>query len=381
MHVLLVSHHFLPHVGGLEVLVHYEIEALTHAGHRVTLITSDGSGSAQTPDYPSSVEIIRVPAWHFFENRFRLPYPVFSPRLIARLWSALGKCDVVHIHGFMFHSSITAAILARLRGKPTILTDHGGIQQFDSRLKRILAWIGAHTVGRTTAWCSQRLVAYNVRITRLLEQLTWRKNAALFLPNPVDGRLFHTVTNMERAKLRRELGWDEQRPKVLFVGRLTTEKGVPQVLACAAPERYDLVFCGSGDPSILGDLPRPGVEFLPPRPQPELVKLYQAADLLVVPSKAREGFPLVVQEGLACGMKVILGYEAGFEPYRVLSGLHFCEPTAADLQRAIDAALQAPVPHDMAATLEKFCPRPEPWIRQLYAGLLDFAPLPADARS
>lgn len=379
MRVLLVSHHFLPHVGGLEVLVHYEIEALVAAGHEVVLVTSDGLGSAQTPDYPSTVEIIRVPAWHFLENHFRLPYPIFSLRLLAILWQQLKRCDVLHIHGFMFHSSFVAALLGRLRGKPVMLTDHGGIQQFDSRLKRTLAWIGAHTVGRLTSLCSQRLVAYNVRITRLLERLTGRAGQAIFLPNPVDDHIFHPVTAEEKAKLRSALGWSSDQTYVLFVGRLTPEKGVPLVLECVQPNRYQVVFCGSGDRSILGELPRDGVEFLPPRPQLELVKLYQAADILVVPSKAREGFPLVVQEGLACGMQVILGYETGFEPYRVLSGLHFCEATSVDLQRAIDEALVAPNSAEISAALATFCPLPEHWIRKLYAGWLTFPDLPAGA--
>lgn len=373
MRVLIVSHHFLPHVGGLEVLVHYEIEALAAAGHEVVLVTSNGTGNAQTPRYPDSVQVFRVPAWHFLERRFRLPYPIFSPTLATRIWKELQACDVVHIHGFMFHSSIMAAVLARLRQKPVILTDHGGIQQFDSRFKRILAWIGAHSVGRVTARYSDRLVAYNVRITQLLERLAARPGEALFLPNPVDGELFHPVDASERAALRRDLGWKSDRLKVLFVGRLTTEKGIPLLLDCLRPDQYDVVFCGSGDPSILGPLPRPGVEFLTPRPQAELVKLYQAADLLVVPSKAREGFPLVVQEGLACGLKVILGYEPGFEPYRVLAGLFFCEATAAGVGQAIQSALDHPAPASQAEELARFCPQPDVWICRLFANFLEFA--------
>jgi glycosyltransferase involved in cell wall biosynthesis len=372
MRVLIVSHHFLPHVGGLEVLVHYEIQALLEAGHEVVLVTSDGTGSAQSPEYPAAVRMVRVPAWHFLERRFRLPYPLFSPALVGRLWRELAACDVVHIHGFMFHSSIIAAVLARLRGKRVILTDHGGIQQFDSRVKRTLAWIGAHTVGRCTALCSHKLIAYNTRITQLLEQLTRRPGRAVFLPNPVDDALFHPLDAADRADLRRALGWPADRPKVLFVGRLTPEKGVPLLLANTAPDQYDLVFCGSGDPSILGELPQPGVEFLPPRPQDELVKLYQAADLLVVPSKAREGFPLVVQEGLACGMQVVLGYEKGFEPYRVLPGLHFCEPTADGVAQAIRQALRHPAPNRQGAELARFCPQPDVWIRDLFDGFLEF---------
>ena len=174
MRVLIVSHAALPHVGGVEVLVHQEIRALIAAGHQVTLLTSDGMGEAQNPQYLGDVRIVRVTAWHGLERRFRLGYPIFAPSLVWRLWRELDWCETVHIHGFMFLSSIVAALLARGRGKTIILTDHGGIQHFQSRVKRLLVRIGAATVGRITARCSTRLVAYNSRIARLLERLAAR---------------------------------------------------------------------------------------------------------------------------------------------------------------------------------------------------------------
>lgn len=367
MRVLIVSHHALPHVGGLEVLVDYEIRALVEAGHEVTLITSNGTGAAQTPAYPESVRIIRVPAWHILERRFRLPYPIFSPRLVSTAWSEVSRCDVIHVHGFMFLSSLVAVLVARLRGRSVILTDHGGIQHFDSPIKSVLARIGAETVGRITTRGAYRLVTYNTRIGRLLARFGRPNAQSVFLPNPVDGQVFFPVDAGERGRLRQQLGWTQGRAKVLFVGRMTEEKGVPQLLACASTD-YDLVFCGSGDPSILGALPRDGIEYLPPRPQIELVKLYQAADVLVVPSKVREGFPLVVQEALSCGLRVVLGYDDGFEPYRALAGLQFCEPNAAELRRAIGNALAAPDSSRERETLQLF-PQPRDWIERLYGSL------------
>jgi D-inositol-3-phosphate glycosyltransferase len=364
MRVLIVSHHALPHVGGLEVLVDYEIRALIAAGHEVTLVTSNGTGNAQTPAYPPSVRVLRVPASHFLERRFRLPYPLFGPKLVRVLWKEIGRADVVHIHGFMFQTSVVAALLSRLRRRHLILTDHGGIQQFDSRLKSILARIGAETAGRLTACCANQLVAYNTRINRLLERLTGRDDS-LFLPNPVDGRLFHPLSPGERSRVREELGWTDH-PKVLYVGRLITEKGAPLLAECVSAD-YDLVFCGSGDPSILGALPRPGIEYLPPRPQAELVKLYQAADLLVVPSKVREGFPLVVQEALACGLPVVLGEDEGFGPYRVLPGLTFCQPTREGVRDAIASAFAKAYIESTVESLAEFCPEPAIWIRRLYS--------------
>ena len=51
---------------------------------------------------------------------------------------------------------------------------------------------------------------------------------------------------------------------------------------------------------------------------PGLAELYRASDVFVLPSQG-EGFPLVVQEALACGLPVVCGDEstgADAEPRR-----------------------------------------------------------------
>ena len=159
---------------------------------------------------------------------------------------------------------------------------------------------------------------------------------------------------------REQLGWQPGRKKVLFAGRIIATKGVPLVLA-AADRSYDLVFCGPGDLSLLGTLPRAGVEYLPPRPQAELRQLYYAADVLVLPADVREGFPLVVQEAVACGLPVVLGYDPGFEPYRTLPNLFFCERTVESVRANIQLALVAE-----ASTKSDFFPSLEQWMRTLY---------------
>ena len=51
----------------------------------------------------------------------------------------IGWCDVVHAHGFMFQNTALAVVLARLRGKPCVLTDHGGIQRTSQQIPIVFA--------------------------------------------------------------------------------------------------------------------------------------------------------------------------------------------------------------------------------------------------
>ncbi len=336
MNTLVVSHLALPHVGGVENLVDLEIRALVNAGHSVTLVTSDGTGHGSEPSYPSSAKVIRVRAWHGLERRFGIPYPLFSPRLLSVLWKEVRRADAVHAHGFLFLGSVVAMIATKMQGKPSILTDHGGIQKFASRPATLLARIGAETLGRLTAILADRAVTYNSRIATTLAKFRRRDDVELLF-NPVDPALFFPPTDEKRNEARKRLGWDA-RPRVLFVGRLIAMKGVPLLLSIAKPE-WELVFCGPGDAAILGSLPRAGIEYLPPRPQAELRALYHAADVLVLPAEVREGFPLVVQESLTCGLPVVLGDDPGFEPYRGLPGLSYTKLNTDVLRSKIEAAL------------------------------------------
>lgn len=367
MRVLVVSHLALPHVGGVENLVDLEVRALAAAGHEVRLLTSDGTGAGRAP----AGDVVRVPASHLLERRAGIPYPLFGPALLAALWREVGWADVVHAHGFLFQNTAAALVVARLQRKPALLTDHGGIQKFGSRAATLAARFGAESVGRLSATIATRTLAYNSRIVATLNRLGRRRDTA-FLANPVDPAVFAPPTTEQRAAARAALGWPADRPKVLFAGRLIAAKGVPLLLAAADPA-FDLVFCGPGDVGLLGG-PRPGVEYLPPRPQSELVRVYHAADALALPAEVREGFPLVVQEAAACGLPAVLGWDPGFEPYRGVPGLVFTTRTPDAVRAALRSAVAAGTRTRDHATDPPF-PPPDVWVR----ALLDLFPAPRRA--
>lgn len=227
-----------------------------------------------------------------------------------------------------------AIMIAVLRGKPSILTEHNGLQARRSNLATWAVWLFVHTISRLTVRLSGRCVTYNSRVEATLRRLGGKKKDVRFVPYPIDTELFRPPTTVERAQARVQLGWSDRRWKVLFVGRLVPEKGIPILLEIVSPQEYDLVFCGHGDVGILGALPRAGVEYFAGRPRSQLLTLYHAADVLVLPSYV-EGFPLVAREAMACGLPVVLAYDEGYEPYRSCPLLTLCESTPANVKAAI----------------------------------------------
>lgn len=134
--------------------------------------------------------------------------------------------------------------------------------------------------------------------------------------NGVDVGRFHG--RFDRLECRRELGIDESRPTVGFIGRLTADKGVPDLirafdlLAGRVPDVQLVVIGdyeeGSPVPRDLRDRIRddPAITHLPWSDAPE--RTYPAFDVVAFPSY-REGLPNVVMEAQASGVPVA-GYDA-----------------------------------------------------------------------
>lgn len=150
-----------------------------------------------------------------------------------------------------------------------------------------------------------------------------------------DTQLFTPGTNRNTERSRRELGIPLNAKVVVFVGRLQRFKG-PEVLLRATAELFQrdpyrnlrVVICGgaSGNGSSVEDYRQlarelgiqPRVRFIPPRPPAELVAVYQAADIVAVPSY-NESFGLVAVEAQASGTPVVAARVGGL-PIAVRDG-------------------------------------------------------------
>jgi len=367
MRVVLVSHHGLPHVGGVEVIVEQEINALVDAGYSVVHVTSDGKGASDVLDLPAGARRVNVPAWHVIERRAHLAYPLFGPALPKTLRREIAQADVVHAHGFIFETTAAAFAVARAAGVPRILTDHGAIQRYHSRAATAAARSAAQTIGRTCCYLADRVIAYNDRILDDLVRLARPHHPdARFIPYPVRP-LFQRPATGVRAKAREGLGVEDATPLVVYAGRLNPDKGADLVAALGDDPSLEVVICGPGDHRVLGTVP-PGVTVLPPTDAEGVLALYHAADVVVAPTvPGREGFPLVVREALATGTPVVSSYEDGYRRYRSIPGLHFVDRDLASIRAGVHDALDQ---GEFSAERDPvFNPTPDEWITSVYSQL------------
>lgn len=325
MRVLLVTHYYPEHGGGIEIAAGELAHRLARHGVLTTWAASDVLPTSRERSLP-------MRTWNVAERVAGFAFPLWSPASLFRLWSEVGKCDLVHIHEGFYPGSLFACAFARILRKPVVVTQHVGqipdhaSMSFSLRLARWLLALAHRTLGRVVLGTCARCVFISPEVQKHFTQLFSFKREPLYIPNGVDLQVFHPVSGEERLRLRAKLGWPSDKRILLFVGRFIDRKGLPimRLLAERFPE-CEWVFIGRGpvDPVNWG---LPNVRCQGTVYHSSLGACYQAADLLVLPSVI-EGFPLVVQEAMASGTPVLVTGEIAKGCPAVAGTAYICEPT------------------------------------------------------
>jgi len=164
---------------------------------------------------------------------------------------------------------------------------------------------------------SDRVIALSAYSVRQLEAIhDVAASQVTLIPGGVDLKLF--VPTLSRGAARESLGLSVHGPLLFTVRRLVPRMGLERLLqALAMLQGARLVIGGSGwlrsrleaeasTLAISGRVHFPG--FIKDE---DLPRYYQAADLVVLPSVALEGFGLIMLEALACGTPVVATAESG----------------------------------------------------------------------
>lgn len=308
--ICLVSSQYLPHVGGVENYVYNLSRELSSRGHSVTIVTSRIEG---VPDYEKNgnIEIYRLPSYQFMNGRF----PVLKGgKETSRIKKELLKkhFDLMLVNMRFYFISLWALKLAKKMGVRAIMLDHGSSHlNTGGKLTTKLSELFEHWI----TWREKRYCKEFAGVGKTT--LEWIKhfkiNSSLVLNNAVDLEAFlyhkeHSVRNF-----REEYKIPDDATVISFVGRLTVEKGVRELVSVMKrinAERKD-VYCllaGSGYlEKELSPIKSENTFFVGQTPTAETASLLSQSDIFCLPSYS-EGFPTCVIEACVCGAFVITTY-------------------------------------------------------------------------
>lgn len=305
MRLLIVSHYFESHRGGIEIVAGHLVRGFAQSGHQVTwLATAVTAPPAASADFA----VVGIRAFNALERYLGLPIPIPTPFAFRKIWREVHRADAVLVHDALYPTSFVAVSFAHLAKKPVVLVGHVGNVPYRNPFLRWLMRLGNAALVRPILARVDR-VAFVSRVTRQhFADVQFRSPPAIVF-NGVDTAVFRPLAETEsQAELRSALSLPQDRRVVLFVGRFVEKKGLDVIRQAAAlrPEfQWALAGWGPIDPTAWGS---PNVIVFSELEGDSLAGLYRASDVFALPSRG-EGFPLVVQEALACGLPVICSAE------------------------------------------------------------------------
>ncbi len=202
------------------------------------------------------------------------------------------------LHAHVHEAAFFGAVAARLLRIPLVMTEHSSV--FGRGDLGFLSALKA----RWTARVASTLMPVSEDLACTMRACGLH-GAYVVVPNTVDPAVFHCGAPRE---------WSRQ---VLFVGRLSSEKGVTDILEAIVPlAGVNLVIAGDGP--LRGELERRiHVQDLTARvrlcgavPKQAVADLMRTSDVLAVPS-SRENLPCVIVEALVTGLPVVASRVGG----------------------------------------------------------------------
>jgi glycosyltransferase involved in cell wall biosynthesis len=306
-----VTHTFLPHVGGIERVVYEQSKRLLQKRFELMVLTNRIGTDKQY-----SYDGIRVRCYDSLSIGFRLgiPYPVLNVTSYKTFLESVKSSDLIHAHGHPYLSSFMAAKLAKRYSKPFVLTQHntfieyGGFWDTVERLNDFV-------VGKAVLKEADKIIVVSNATMRYVLGLGADPEKIELLYNGVDLERFKPLTGVKDA-VREKLGVSKNAVVVVTVRRLVYKNGVDTLIdsaKIAIKKNPKLVFLVVGEGPDFAEV-KARIEQLGIRSNfrltgfvsdEDLPLYYNAADFFVLPSKSGEGLPLVVLEAMACGLPVV----------------------------------------------------------------------------
>lgn len=304
MKIFTGSNYYPEHLGGIEFVAKNLVQKWREK-HQVIWMACDvieRPHACVEGDLP-------IQASNFTENLLGFPYPIPVPWALRKIYREIRDCDLVHLHDCLYLANLAAFYMAIKCRKPVVITQHIELVIYAETYKNLLQRLAYRTAGKWILENADQIIFVSDRVRLFFESWIKFRNTPKIISNGIDRKLFYPpINNRERERYREKLGVENGAPALLFIGRLTQKKGLNHIydIARACPNwNWWIIGNGEINPS---EWQLNNVKVIPQLHQNKLRQFYLSADLLILPS-AGEGFPLVAQEALACGLPIAISEE------------------------------------------------------------------------
>lgn len=359
---ILLIHNTYLQKGGEDSIVEQEIKCLKEENYKVSVLFFNNSSNKLS--YPFQL---------FFNlSAFYQVYKLVKQKQIG----------IVHVHNFYYKASPAVFWAAKLAGAKTILTLHNyrlfclnGFlyyqhqpcmlchqeQNFSSGIERkcfkhsgIFSWALAkannwHKKINTYSKKIDRFIVINPLQEQLLLDIGIDPFKIKYKPNFLTGLSHNYPTNFENRNTF-----------YLFVGRLSEEKGVKDLVQAFKENGKSLLIVGDGPLAkwVQAETTEK-IQYSNAIPRASLIKLYESCTALIFPSRWFEGQPMTVIEAQSTGAIVIAAYSSNMSKMieHEINGLLYSIQPCCQLNQVISnfESLSLENKHQMSkAAYEKF---------------------------
>lgn len=307
--VLLICDTYPPVLGGSEIEAQRVSAALIRRGHQVQVLCAGGPPMPALRDWvdPAGVPVTILTR----RSRGRWKDWIFAGEVAGAIWGRRRRYDVVY---FLMQGLHLAAGLpvAHFLKKPMVMKVAGSNVVPEMRRSRAGRW--------ELDWMQRWRVPLMILNDGMLQEALadgFARDRLVWMPNPVDPTEFRPAQRGESESWRQSHGIPLQAKVVIYVGRLSHEKGLRSLVggfASAARRAPEALLALVGDGALRPELEtlareanlNPGqIRFIGRAPAAEIPFWLRASDIFSLTSPS-EGFACALLEAMSVGLPSVV---------------------------------------------------------------------------
>lgn len=316
MRIAILTNEYPPHIyGGAGVHVHFlskELAAMDGGRHLLKVLCF---GEQKESESNLTVQGMKVDFTFPFQEpkNMRLLSTIFRNVLMT---GTLKEVDIIHCHTWYTH--LAGSLLKQLLGKPLVLTTHSLEPHRPWKEEQLGSGYRVSTWMEKTAYeNADGVIAVSRSMQDDVKELYGVPSEKVrVIYNGVDVERYKPTFNLE---VLARYGIDPDRPYILFVGRITHQKGIMHLLRAVEHliPGVQVVLCATDPDTVeLGREVDKRIEALKTLdgraiihvssfvPVDDIIPLYSHAAIFVCPS-IYEPFGIINLEAMACGTPVV----------------------------------------------------------------------------